>query len=176
MPRPSVHSGQAGPTERRSTQRRRRLAGLPGAGPALAGLSVAALAVLGISVALAGGPGPPPASAGLKTALTTAQIGGVTVLTNAQGLTLYWSVPDSATRSTCYGTCAGYWPPVTGTPAASPGIPGTFAMIKRSDGTTQVTYNGHPLYTYVGDTAPGQAFGNNLNLNGGLWHEVTVPR
>jgi hypothetical protein len=40
--------------------------------------------------------------------------------------------------------------------------------------TTQVTYNGHPLYTYVGDTAPGQAFGNNVSLNGGLWQEVTV--
>ena len=46
--------------------------------------------------------------------------------------------------------------------------------IKRSDGTTQGTYNGNPLYTYVADTALGQAYGNNLNLNGGLWHEVTV--
>ncbi len=46
--------------------------------------------------------------------------------------------------------------------------------IKRSDGTTQAVYNGHPLYTYSADTAPGQAHGNNLNLNGGLWHKVTV--
>jgi predicted lipoprotein with Yx(FWY)xxD motif len=46
--------------------------------------------------------------------------------------------------------------------------------ITRSDGTTQAVYNGHPLYTYIADTAPGQAHGNNLNLNGGLWHEVTV--
>ena len=80
----------------------------------------------------------------------------------------------TADGSACYGTCAGYWPPVTGTPSAGPGLPGTLGTIKRSDGTTQATYNGHPLYTYVGDTAPGQAFGNNLNLNGGLWHEVTV--
>jgi predicted lipoprotein with Yx(FWY)xxD motif len=56
-----------------------------------------------------------------------------------------------------------------------PGVTGTLATIKRSDGTTQVTDNGHPLYTYVGDIAPGQAFGNGLNLDGGLWHEVTVP-
>jgi predicted lipoprotein with Yx(FWY)xxD motif len=46
----------------------------------------------------------------------------------------------------------------------------------RSDGSTQATYGGHPLYTYVADTGPGQANGNNLNLNGGLWHEVTVTR
>ena len=137
----------------------------------MAGISVVALVVLGVSVAAAGGPGPTPAGGTLK----TARIGGVMVLTNAQGFTLYWFAPDTATRSTCYGTCAGYWPPVSGTPSAGPGVTGTLATISRSDGTTQVTYDGHPLYTYVGDTAPGQAFGNNLNLNGGLWHEVTIP-
>jgi len=65
---------------------------------------------------------------------------------------------------------------VTGTPSAGPDIPGRLSTIKRPDGTTQATYNGHPLCTYVGDTAAGKAFGNNLNLNGGLWHEVTVHR
>ena len=136
----------------------------------LAGISVVALVVLGVSVAAAGGPGPAPVGGTLK----TASIGGVTVLTNASGFTLYWFAPDTATRSACYGTCAGYWPPVTGTPSAGPGITGKLGTIKRSDGTTQVAYNGHPLYTYVGDTAPGQAFGNGIDLNGGLWHEVTV--
>ena len=62
---------------------------------------------------------------------------------------------------------------MTGTPSAGPGIPNTLATIKRPGGTTQVTYNGHPLYTHVGVTfRPG--FGNNLNLNGGLWHKMTV--
>jgi len=172
---PSPRGQQAGPAAPGSPLLARLQAGVPGAGPAVAGLSIAALVLFGISVALAGGPGPPPASTGLKAALKTAKIGGVTVLTNARGFTLYWFAPDPPAKSTCYGACAGYWSPVTGTPAASPGIPGTLGMIKRSDGTTQVTYSGHPLYTYVGDTAPGQAFGNNLNLNGGLWHEVTVP-
>lgn len=51
---------------------------------------------------------------------------------------------------------------------------GTFGTIKRSYGSAQATYNGHPLYTYVGDSAPGQAHGNNHNLNGGLGHEVTT--
>lgn len=117
----------------------------------------------------AGGPGPS-AAGGVR----TAKIGGVTVLTNARGFTLYWFALDTPSRSNCNGTCAGYWPPVTGTPAAGPGVTGKVGTIKRSDGTTQVTYSGHPLYTYIVDTAPGQAHGNNLNLNGGLWHEVTV--
>ena len=91
-----------------------------------------------------------------------------------QGFTLYSFAPDTPSRSNCNGTCAGYWPPVTGTPAAGPGVTGKLGTIKRSDGTTQAVYNGHPLYTYIADTAPGQAHGNNLNLNGGLWHEVTV--
>jgi predicted lipoprotein with Yx(FWY)xxD motif len=148
-------------------------AGMPGAGRAVGGISLAALVVLGISLAQAGGPAPPPASGG-RAILKTAKIGGVTVLTNAHGFTLYWFAPDTRAKSACYATCAGYWPPVTGTPAAGPGVTGKLGTIKRSDGTAQATYNGHPLYTYVGDTAPGQAFGNNLNLNGGLWHEITV--
>jgi predicted lipoprotein with Yx(FWY)xxD motif len=144
-------------------------AGVPGARTAAAGVSVAALALLGVAVAGAGSPGPS-AAGGVR----TAKISGVTVLTNARGFTLYWFALDTPSRSNCNGTCAGYWPPVTGTPAASPGVTGKVGTIKRSDGTTQVTYSGHPLYTYIADTAPGQAHGNNLNLNGGLWHEVTV--
>jgi predicted lipoprotein with Yx(FWY)xxD motif len=147
-------------------------AGIPGAGRIVAGLSIAALVVLGISVAPAGGPAPDTVSGTLK----TATIDGVTVLTGPHGFTLYWFAPDTPARSACYGTCAGYWPPVTvtGTPSAGSGVTGRLGTIKRSGGTTQVTYNGHPLYTYVGDTTPGQAFGNNLKLNGGLWHEMTV--
>jgi predicted lipoprotein with Yx(FWY)xxD motif len=150
-------------------------AGTPGSGPVLAGLSLAALAVLGISVANAGSAAPASVQAsGARAVLKTAHVGGVTVLANASGFTLYWFAPDTAGTSACYGVCAGYWPPVTGTPSAGPGVTGKLGTIKRSDGTTQITYNGHPLYTYVGDTAPGQDFGNNLNLNGGLWHQMTV--
>jgi predicted lipoprotein with Yx(FWY)xxD motif len=145
-------------------------AGIPGAGRAVAGISAAALAVFGVSLAHAGSPAPAAAGATLK----TGDVAGVAVLTNAGGFTLYWFAPDTPTRSRCYGVCAGYWPPVTGTPSAGPGVTGKLATITRSDGTNQITYNGHPLYTYAGDTAPGQAFGNNVNLNGGLWHEVTV--
>jgi predicted lipoprotein with Yx(FWY)xxD motif len=105
--------------------------------------------------------------------LKTATIGGVTVLTNAAGFTLYSFAPDTPTTSHCNGTCAQNWPPVTG-PATAAGVTGTFGTIKRSDGSVQATFDGHPLYAFVGDTAPGQAKGNGLNALGGLWHEVTT--
>ena len=63
---------------------------------------------------------------------------------------------------------------MTGDPQVGRGIPGTFGTIYRSDGGQQVTYDGHPLYTYVGDRGPGQANGNDLDLNGGLWYEMRV--
>jgi predicted lipoprotein with Yx(FWY)xxD motif len=106
------------------------------------------------------------------TALKTATIGGVTVLTNAKGFTLYSFAPDTATKSNCNGTCASFWPPVKGPATAGSGVTGTLTTITRSDGSMQAAYDGHPLYTYVGDTAPGQAKGNGLNLSGGVWHVV----
>ena len=105
--------------------------------------------------------------------LKTATIGGATVLTNAQGFTLYSFAPDTATTSNCNGTCAQNWPPVKG-PATASGVSGTFSTIKRADGSTQATFDGHPLYTFAGDTAPGQNKGNGLNAAGGLWHEITT--
>ena len=107
-------------------------------------------------------------------ALKTAKIGGATVVTNAKGFALYWFVPDTATTSRCNGSCATFWPPVTGPATAGAGVTGKLATITRADGSVQATYNGHPLYTYIGDHAPGQATGDGLNVNGGVWHEVTV--
>jgi predicted lipoprotein with Yx(FWY)xxD motif len=109
-----------------------------------------------------------------SSALKTAKIGGATVVTNAKGFTLYWFVPDTATTSKCNGSCATFWPPVKGPATAGAGVTGKLATITRADGSVQATYNGHPLYTYAGDHAPGQATGNGLNVNGGVWHEVTV--
>ena len=108
-------------------------------------------------------------SGGLK----TATIGGATVLTNTKGFTLYSFAPDTPTKSNCNGARAQNWPPVAG-PAKASGVTGTFGTIKRSDGSVQATFDGHPLYTFVGDTAPGQAKGNGLNVAGGLWHEITT--
>lgn len=100
-------------------------------------------------------------------------LGGAQVLTNAKGLTLYWFVPDTSTTSNCNGACAHYWPPVKGPVSAASGLSGKFGTIKRKDGSLQATYNGHPLYTYISDTKPGEAKGNGLNISGGVWHEVT---
>jgi predicted lipoprotein with Yx(FWY)xxD motif len=105
--------------------------------------------------------------------LKTTTIGGATVLTNAKGFTLYSFAPDTSTKSNCNGTCAQFWPPVKG-PATASGVKGTFGTIKRSDGSTQATFDGHPLYTFAADTAPGQAKGNGLNEQGGVWHEITT--
>ena len=144
------------------------------AGVATAALAIAALVLLGVTVA--GATSTPPAATGTGTTLKTTSIGGATVLTNAQGFTVYLFAPDTRTTSKCYGSCAAYWPPVTGTAAASPGVPGRVGTITRTDGSRQLTYNGHPLYTYIADTAPGLARGNNINLNGGLWREVLASR
>jgi predicted lipoprotein with Yx(FWY)xxD motif len=104
------------------------------------------------------------AAAGLK----TASIGGVTVLTNSKGFTLYTFAPDTSTTSACNGACATAWPPQV----ALATVKSPYSTIKRSDGSIQLTFNGHPLYTFTGDTAPGTASGNGVNAFGGLWHEV----
>ena len=113
-------------------------------------------------------------SAGSSAALTTTKIGSATVLTNAKGFTLYTFAADTTNHSNCSGACATYWPAVKGPLTAMAGLKGTFSTITRADGTTQETWNGHPLYTYVGDTAPGQDKGNGLNLSGGVWHVITT--
>jgi len=116
----------------------------------------------------------PAAASGGGTALSTTSVNGTPVLTNSKGFVLYWFVPDTATASKCSGSCATYWPPVTGTATAGSGITGTLSTITRSDGAKQVTYDGHPLYTFAGDAKAGEAKGNGVNASGGLWYEMTV--
>jgi predicted lipoprotein with Yx(FWY)xxD motif len=160
----------AGPTRPRP----RVLAGMRAAASLVVGVvgavSVAALVLFGIALASAGGEPASLASAGVT--LKTTTIGGITVLTNAKGLTLYWFAPDTPTASRCTGSCAAYWPPVTGTPKAGPGVTGKLGTISRAGGRLQATYDSHPLYTYIGDSAPGQAKGDKLDLNGGYWYLV----
>jgi predicted lipoprotein with Yx(FWY)xxD motif len=117
---------------------------------------------------------PAAGAGGSGAALKTATINGVTVVTSAQGFTLYSFAPDTATTSKCTGACAQIWPPVDAPATAGQGVTGQLGTITRSDGSKQATYNGHPLYTYTADTAPGQANGNGINVNGGVWHEITA--
>ena len=111
-----------------------------------------------------------PGAAAAASALKTTTIDGITVLTNTRGFTLYMFAPDTGTASKCNGSCAQLWPPVTSAVIAGPGVTGTLGTITRADGAAQATYDGHPLYTYAGDTQPGQAKGNGIK---GVWHEVT---
>jgi predicted lipoprotein with Yx(FWY)xxD motif len=137
-------------------------------------VSLLALALLGVAVADAASGPPASGGSGTHVTLKAATIGGVKVLTDAHGLTLYLFAPDTATTSKCTGSCAAYWPPVLGRPKPGPGVTGKLGTISRGARSVQATYDGHPLYTYVGDNGPGQANGNNLDLNGGLWYEVRV--
>jgi predicted lipoprotein with Yx(FWY)xxD motif len=130
----------------------------------------AALLAAAVSAATAGATASPRGTVRLD----TTKIGGVTVLTNARGLTLYWFALDSRTASRCYGECASYWPPVLGRPVASSAVKGRLGTIRRRGGALQATYDGHPLYTYVADSGRGQNHGNLVTLNGGEWFEMTA--
>jgi predicted lipoprotein with Yx(FWY)xxD motif len=147
---------------------------LTAAGLAAAVLAVAACASSSSSTSSAAPNSAPAAGASSGNTVMERTIGGTQVLTNSAGLTLYWFVPDTSTTSKCTGSCATYWPPVKGPVTAGSGVTGTLGVITRPDGTMQATYDGHPLYTYAGDSAPGQNKGNGINASGGLWHEVTV--
>lgn len=115
-----------------------------------------------------------PAGSGIKTVSTSQG----KVLTNAKGRTLYWYAIDTANKSNCNGKCATFWPPVAAsTKVSGVSLPGKFGSITRSDGSKQLTYDGHPLYTFVEDTAPGTDKGNGITTSGGnttdLWWAVT---
>jgi predicted lipoprotein with Yx(FWY)xxD motif len=162
--------GEAPP--RRLARRITRLRGRPRWLLAAAALVLAAAAAIGWALRLPGSPAPVPETA--ATVLHTRTIDGVTVLTDAEGYTLYWFGPDTAGWSACQGGCARNWPPVAGPAAWGAGVTGTIGAIARPDGSLQVTYDGHPLYTTTADTGPGQAKGDGVWSHGGEWHEVTV--
>ena len=92
---------------------------------------------------------------------------GTKLVAGSNGMTVYTFTKDvkDSGKSNCSGGCATTWPPltVTGTPTAGAGVTGKLATITRDDGTTQVTYNGLPLYFFSGDTAPGDGKGVYTN-------------
>ncbi len=151
-------------------------------------LSLAVLpASLAILVAVAGCGGSSNSSSSSSTTTAGATAGGAAtidvannaqlgqILTDSNGNTVYVFDKDTNGKSACSGSCAGVWPPVTtsGSPKAGQGvIASKLGTTKRSDGSTQVTYAGHPLYTYTSDTSPGDTTGNGINSFGALWHAV----
>jgi predicted lipoprotein with Yx(FWY)xxD motif len=116
------------------------------------------------------------AAASSTTVLKTEHTSLGTVLANAQGMTVYWFAADHGTTSACSGACAAAWPPVVGMPKAAAGVTltGTLGTITRSDGSKQATYNGHPLYTFKADSAPGQVNGNKVTGFGAAWYAITI--
>ena len=149
----------------------------------LTGGAVAAL--VAVAVAGCGGSdsgnasaaGSPPKTANGRTAtvgLESTDLGKV--LVNSQGRTLYLFRADHGTKSACTGSCAGQWPPLraTGKPSVGTGLQASaVGTTKRSDGKPQVTYHGHPLYTFVGDNKAGDTTGQGINAFGAPWFAVT---
>jgi predicted lipoprotein with Yx(FWY)xxD motif len=117
-------------------------------------------------------------AAGYPTAYTVdtaaVMVSGVSAraLTDAAGKTLYYVATDTPTRSTCTGMCASVWLPLLSdsAPATGAPLPGKLALVKTANGS-QVSYNGHPLYTYSGDSGPHQANGQGV---AGQWWVATV--
>jgi predicted lipoprotein with Yx(FWY)xxD motif len=114
-------------------------------------------------------------SSASSTVITTKTSSGGSFLTNGAGRAVYLFMADSTDKSTCDGACASAWPPViaAGQPTAAGGAQASdLSTITRSDGTKQVTYDGHPLYYFEGDTGPGTDKGQGLNGFGALWYLV----
>jgi len=97
------------------------------------------------------------------------------VLVDSNGMTLYDFHKDKGTTSSCYGPCAEGWPPMLteGEPSVGNGASASkLGTTERKDGTMQVTYAGHPLYTFVEDKKPGEANGNDVSAFGGQWYAL----
>jgi predicted lipoprotein with Yx(FWY)xxD motif len=113
----------------------------------------------------------PPAAKGA--AITISMSGSS--LTGPDGRTLYTNSVDTMTKITCVGDCAHEWPPVIGTPKAGAGLDASkLGTAMRPDGTTQVTFAGHPLYEFDEDKGPGDKKGDGLADEGGTWHVATL--
>jgi predicted lipoprotein with Yx(FWY)xxD motif len=95
-----------------------------------------------------------------------------TVLVDGQGRTLYLFAQDTGPTSTCTGSCASVWPPVpvTGTPTATGGATASDVGVTSANGTEQLTYAGHPLYYFAGDSNAGQTRGQAINEFGAKWY------
>ena len=119
------------------------------------------------------------ASSGSAETVDLKSISGIPgmALVDEDGKTLYLWEADKNGTSTCSGPCAAAWPPVTtsGPPQAGSGVDKSLlSTVKRSDGTEQVTYNGHPLYYYAGDTGPGTAKGQGSKDFGASWYVLNA--
>jgi predicted lipoprotein with Yx(FWY)xxD motif len=141
----------------------------------LAALVAAACGSSGGSNA-SGSSAPPKTASGQAATIGIANENLGKILVNSQGRTLYLFQRDSGTKSTCTGACAIDWPPLRATGKPTVGGGANAAIVEtsaRSDGTPQVTYNGHPLYLFSGDQSPADTNGQGVNAFGGLWYALS---
>ena len=121
---------------------------------------------------------PPKTANGRSATVGVANVGQLgSILVDAKGRTVYLFEKDTGPKSTCFGACATEWPPVTTSGKPSPGSGVTASMLgttTRSDGETQVTYNGHPLYLFEADQKPGDATGQNVDAFGAKWYVLSA--
>ena len=118
---------------------------------------------------------PPGAESGVAVLTVASAPKAGPILVDAKGFTVYDFDKDKGTTSSCYGECAAVWPPVltAGDPTAGEGASSSqLGTTKRRDGSVQVTYAGHPLYTYNADKKPSEANGNGLSSFGARWHAL----
>jgi predicted lipoprotein with Yx(FWY)xxD motif len=159
-------------------------------GPLVA--AIAAAAAAGVLAGCASGSGSASAASngaggtqqgGAGVTISSRQVSGVgTVLTDQSGKTLYTPEQEASGTIKCTGSCLSFWFPVTvangGMPHAGSTLTGKLGSIQRPDGTSQVTYNGEPLYTFKLDSGPGQAHGNDFTDSFGgqsfVWHAATA--
>ena len=135
--------------------------------------SLILITVMALAVAI----GATSASAASASVVKTGKTGLGRVLVNSQGKTLYIWAHDKTSKSTCSGQCARYWPPLIAKskPQSRGGVRAALlGTSRRADGRRQVTYHGHPLYTFVMDKKPGQTTGEGLTGFGGRWDPVSV--
>jgi predicted lipoprotein with Yx(FWY)xxD motif len=142
-------------------------------------IAAAALAGCGGNSSNASSPAAPPKTSSGKTATIGVDSNGNLgkILVDSKGDTVYLFQKDTSTKSTCTGSCASQWPPVraTGKPTVGSGLSASkIGTTPRSDGQPQVTYNGHPLYLYAGDSSTGDANGQGINAYGALWYVVST--
>jgi len=137
-------------------------------------VAVLAVAACGGSTSTASSsPSAPAAATATVSVATNAKLGKI--LVDGNGRTLYLFEADKGSSSTCYGACAAYWPPLLtgGAPMAGTGVnPSLLGTTKRTDGTNEVTYSGHPLYYVVTDHNPGDATGQAVSNFGADWYVV----
>jgi predicted lipoprotein with Yx(FWY)xxD motif len=142
----------------------------------LAALAFAAVALAGCGGSSTSASALPTTASGGPATLGVASTGLGNIVVNAKGRSLYLFAKDSGSQSACLGACAANWPPLRagGKPTIGSGLKSSLVgLTMRSDGASQVTYNGHPVYLFVGDKSAGQTSGQGVNAFGGSWYVLS---